>query len=73
MILNEGELISHKEIDNARPAGILDLLLDSVYTETPHLSLDELRAPGTGNSALSRPDRQISKLRVGASDDLPLP
>ena len=52
VILNVGELISHKAIDNARSAGILDVLLDSVYTETPHLSLDELRAPGTGNSAL---------------------
>ena len=52
VILNVGELISHKAIDNARSAGILDVLLDSVYTETPHLSLEELRAPGTGNSAL---------------------
>lgn len=52
VILNVGELISHKAIDNARSADILDVLLDSVYTEIPHLSLDELRAPGTGNSAL---------------------
>jgi hypothetical protein len=24
---------------------VLDILLDSVYTETPHLSVDDLRAP----------------------------
>jgi uncharacterized protein YrrD len=52
VILNVGELISHKAIDSARAAGVLDILLDSVYTETPHLSLDELRAPDKGKAAL---------------------
>ncbi len=52
VILNVGELISYKAIDSARSAGILDVLLDSVYTETPHLSIDELRAPEKGTAAL---------------------
>lgn len=52
VILNVGELITHRSIENARSAGLLSLLLDSVYTETPHLSLDDLKAPGVGNSAL---------------------
>lgn len=52
VILNVGELITHRAIESARSAGLLSLLLDSVYTETPHLSLDELRAPGVGKSAL---------------------
>ena len=52
VILNVGELITHKAIDSARSAGLLSLLLDSVYTEKPHLSLDELKAPGVGKSAL---------------------
>lgn len=52
VILNVGELISHKAIDSARAAGVLDILLNSVYVETPHLSLDELRAPGAGSAAL---------------------
>jgi uncharacterized protein YrrD len=52
VILNVGELITHKAIESARSADTLDLLLDSVYTETPTLSLDELRAPTSGNSAL---------------------
>jgi hypothetical protein len=52
VILNVGELITHKAIDSARSAGILDLLLDSVYTEKPQLSLEEMRAPSPGNSAL---------------------
>jgi uncharacterized protein YrrD len=52
VILNVGELIGHKAIESARSAGILDILLDSVYTETPHLSIDELRAPEKGKAAL---------------------
>jgi uncharacterized protein YrrD len=52
VILNVGELIGHKAIDSARAAGVLDILLDSVYTETPHLSIDELRAPEKGTAAL---------------------
>jgi uncharacterized protein YrrD len=45
VILNVGELITHQSIATARQAGVLDSLLDSVYTEKPHLSLEELRAP----------------------------
>ncbi|WP_373542122.1 PRC-barrel domain-containing protein [Chamaesiphon sp.] len=52
VILNVAELIGHKAIHSARSAGVLDVLLDSVYTEPPQLSIDELRAPGTGKSAL---------------------
>ena len=52
VILNVGELINHRAIDSARSAGVLDVLLNSVYTETLHLSIDELYAPRTGKSAL---------------------
>jgi uncharacterized protein YrrD len=52
VILNVGELIGHKAIESAREAGMLDVLLDSVYTETPQLSLQELKAPEKGRSAL---------------------
>jgi uncharacterized protein YrrD len=45
VILNVGDLITHQSIAAARQAGVLDILLDSVYTETPHLSVDDLRAP----------------------------
>jgi uncharacterized protein YrrD/pyrimidine deaminase RibD-like protein len=52
VILNVGELIGHKSIDGARAAGMLDVLLDSVYTEPPQLSLQELKAPDKGRLAL---------------------
>lgn len=45
VILNVGELITHQAITNARQAEVLDILLDSVYTDTPKLSIEELRAP----------------------------
>jgi uncharacterized protein YrrD len=48
VILNVGELITHKAIDQSRSANSLGILLDSVYTETPTLSLEELREPGVG-------------------------
>ena len=45
VILNIGDLITHQAIAIARQAGVLDILLDSVYTDTPRLSVEELRAP----------------------------
>jgi uncharacterized protein YrrD len=52
VILNVGDLITHQAISTSREAGVLDLLLSSVYTETPKLSTEELRAPDTGKAAL---------------------
>ncbi len=53
VILNVGELITHQAIAVARAADVLEVLLDSVYTEKPKLSLDELRAPEPGKAALT--------------------
>jgi uncharacterized protein YrrD len=53
VILNVGELITHKAIETATQADVLGVLLDSVYTDTPKLSLDELKAPQSGKAALS--------------------
>lgn len=53
VILNVGELITHQAIAVSREAEVLDILLDSVYTETPTLSLDDLRAPDSGKAALT--------------------
>lgn len=52
VILNVGELITHQAIASARQAEVLDLLLNSVYTEKPQLSLENLRAPQAGIAAL---------------------
>ena len=52
VILNVGELITRQAIFSARQAQVLDLLLNSVYTEKPRLSLEDLRAPQAGTAAL---------------------
>jgi uncharacterized protein YrrD len=52
VILNVGELITHQSIEMARQADVLGILLDSVYTQTPQLSLDDLRAHEPGKAAL---------------------
>ena len=53
VILNVGELITHQAIADSRQADVLEVLLDSVHTETPRLSLNELRAPEPGKAALN--------------------
>lgn len=44
VILNTGELITNQSIDQARQAGVLDILLSSVYKEKPDLSAEDLKA-----------------------------
>ena len=53
VILNVGELITHQAIAISREADVLEVLLDSVYTEKPNLSLSDLRAPEAGKAALT--------------------
>ncbi|MEA5451060.1 PRC-barrel domain-containing protein [Leptolyngbya sp. CCNP1308] len=54
VILNVGDLITHKAIDRAREAGCLEILLGSVYNHTPELTRSDLRAPSPGEAALVR-------------------
>ncbi|MDS3861581.1 PRC-barrel domain-containing protein [Thermosynechococcaceae cyanobacterium BACA0444] len=52
VILNVGELITHQAIASARQAQVLELLLSSVYTDKPNLTLEDMRAPHAGRDAL---------------------
>lgn len=52
VILNTGDLITHRAIERARDAEVLDLLLDSVYAGDPQISRDDLRAERSGQAAL---------------------
>jgi uncharacterized protein YrrD len=54
VILNTGDIITHRAIEEARAAGVLDVLLDSVYTERPKLDLQDLKAPVSGSAGLER-------------------
>jgi uncharacterized protein YrrD len=53
VILNVGELITHQAIEVARQAGVLEVLLSSVYTETPKLSRADIEAPHPGRASLT--------------------
>ena len=48
----KAQSITHQAIASARQAQVLDLLLNSVYSEKTQLSLDNLQAPQVGNAAL---------------------
>jgi len=52
VLLNVGEIITHRAVDEARRTGVLDLLLSSVSMETPSISPDEVRPHVTGSAAL---------------------
>jgi uncharacterized protein YrrD len=52
VILNAGELITHKSIEDARRAEMLEVLLSSVYTKTPEFNEATLRAPEPGRASL---------------------
>jgi hypothetical protein len=47
-----GELITHRAIRQATESGVLNILLSSVYTKQPEISLQELRASEQGTAAL---------------------
>jgi len=52
VILNAGDLITHAAVDRARAAGVLEILLDSVYTADPEITPEMLRASEPGEAAL---------------------
>jgi lactate dehydrogenase-like 2-hydroxyacid dehydrogenase len=52
VILNVGELITHRAVSQAETSGVLNILLSSVYTKEPQISDKELRASEHGTAAL---------------------
>ncbi|GGR79038.1 PRC-barrel domain-containing protein [Deinococcus sedimenti] len=57
IILNVGEIVTNKAVQAARDGDVLDILVDSVNKETPHLDPLASRPDATGEAALdSQPD-----------------
>ncbi len=52
VILNTGDIITHKAIELARHHEVLPVLLDSVYTADPEITPEMLRATEPGQAAL---------------------
>lgn len=51
-ILDVGEIITRRAIEEARAAEVLEVLLDSVCGRTPELEPDDPRAPFPGRDSL---------------------
>ncbi|MBW4524736.1 MAG: PRC-barrel domain-containing protein [Phormidium tanganyikae FI6-MK23] len=54
VILNVGEIITHKAIEQAEDSGVINILLSSVYSKEPTIREEELRAPEPGMASLER-------------------
>lgn len=54
VILNVGEIITHKAIEQAEASGVINILLNSVYSKEPTIHEEELRAPESGLASLER-------------------
>ena len=52
VILNTGDIITHKAIQMGRDNGVMDVILDSVYDEEPNLTPEMARATEPGAAAL---------------------
>ena len=52
VILNTGDIITHKAVNTARETGVLDVLLDSVYSADPEITPEMMRLEGKGEAAL---------------------
>jgi uncharacterized protein YrrD len=52
VILNTGDIITHAAVNQAREAGILEILLDSVYDADPEITPEMLRVAAKGMAAL---------------------
>ncbi len=62
VILNVGELITHRAVTQAEESGVLNILLSSVYTKEPEISNKELRACEHGMAALAHHGNGRSQL-----------
>jgi hypothetical protein len=52
VILNTGDLVTHRAVEHARSEGVLEMILDSVSTAEPDITPEMLRARDSGTDAL---------------------
>lgn len=53
IILNTGDIITNKAIEEARAVDYVDMILDSVYETEPEITPEMMRAQGSGDAALA--------------------
>ncbi|MEH2290727.1 MAG: PRC-barrel domain-containing protein [Nostoc sp.] len=64
VILNVGELITHRAVREAEESGVLNILVSSVYIKEPEISDQELRAQEHGMAALAHDGNGRSQLEA---------
>ncbi|MEH2164216.1 MAG: PRC-barrel domain-containing protein [Nostoc sp.] len=64
VILNVGELITHRAVRQAEESGVLNILVSSVYIKEPEISDQELRASEHGMAALAHHTNGRSQIEV---------
>lgn len=64
VILNVGELITHRAVRQAEESGVLNILVSSVYIKEPEISDQELRAQEHGMASLAHHGNGRSQLEV---------
>lgn len=64
VILNVGELITHRAVRQAEESGVLNILVSSVYIKEPEISDQELRAQEHGMAALAHHPNGRSQIEV---------
>ncbi|WP_375498353.1 PRC-barrel domain-containing protein [uncultured Nostoc sp.] len=64
VILNVGELITHRAVRQAEESGVLNILVSSVYIKEPEISDQELRAQEHGMAALAHHGNGRSQLEA---------
>ncbi|CAM3565730.1 PRC-barrel domain-containing protein [Deinococcus frigens] len=70
IILNLGEIVTHKAVDLATQGNVLDILLDSVSKATPDINPLDSRPDEHGKGALdSQPDLDKHNTPAGSSTD----
>ncbi|HYP18932.1 MAG TPA: PRC-barrel domain-containing protein [Chloroflexia bacterium] len=52
IILNTGDIVTNHAIQAARAAGVLDILIDSIYVARPKLALEDMKASRSGDASL---------------------
>jgi uncharacterized protein YrrD len=52
VILNTGDIITHKAVETSRQAGVLDILLSSVYSAEPEITPEMMRVQSAGEASL---------------------
>lgn len=70
VILNVGELITHRAVHQAEESGVLNILLSSVYFKNPEIYPHELRAQEHGMAGLAHHGNGRAKLEAESVSDL---